>query len=189
MPNNSGIYHLSFSTYHFLKIFRNRRDQVDPVVGELRESPGERQADDEEHRQQLRHERDGLLLHLRQSLQQPDDEPDDHADRERRRRENQRQHDGIAAQVDGVLNFHIRNSNENRTESRRRVGRQVRAQRRRHENAWKLSINMPTIRCQPSIITNSSSLNGSEINTGGNIIMPIAMSTLETTMSMIRNGK
>src|SRR6266851_4781204 len=45
-----------------------------------------------------------------------------------------------------------------------------------------------TIRCQPSAITNSSSLNGSEMLVGGSIIMPIDISTLETTMSITRKG-
>src|SRR5205823_13771209 len=44
------------------------------------------------------------------------------------------------------------------------------------------------IRCQPSAITNSRSLNGNEMLAGGSIIMPIDMSTLETTMSITRKG-
>ena len=48
---------------------------------------------------------------------------------------------------------------------------------------------MPTISRQPSTSTNSSSLKGNEISTGGSISMPIETITLATTMSRIRNGK
>ena len=41
---------------------------------------------------------------------------------------------------------------------------------------------------QPSIITNSSTLNGSEIIAGGSCSMPIDSSVVETTRSMSRNG-
>ena len=41
---------------------------------------------------------------------------------------------------------------------------------------------------QPSTSTNSMILNGSEISTGDSIIMPIDISTLATTRSMITNG-
>ena len=41
---------------------------------------------------------------------------------------------------------------------------------------------------QPSMSTNNMILNGSEISTGDNIIMPMDMSTLATTRSMITNG-
>ena len=46
----------------------------------------------------------------------------------------------------------------------------------------------PTSRFQPSIITNSSTLNGSEIIAGGSCSMPIDSSVVETTRSMSRNG-
>ena len=46
-----------------------------------------------------------------------------------------------------------------------------------------------TSRFHPSIRTNSKSLNGSEMMTGGNIIMPIARSTFAMTMSMTKKGK
>ena len=41
---------------------------------------------------------------------------------------------------------------------------------------------------QPSTSTNSMSLKGREMSTGESIIMPIDMSTLATTRSMITNG-
>ena len=48
---------------------------------------------------------------------------------------------------------------------------------------------MPTTSRQPSTRTNSISLKGSEIITGGSISMPIEIVTLATTMSRIRNGR
>ena len=53
----------------------------------------------------------------------------------------------------------------------------------------KLLINVSVIKCQPSTSTNKSNLNGSEMSTGGSIIMPMLMRIDEITMSMIRNGK
>ena len=44
-------------------------------------------------------------------------------------------------------------------------------------------------RCQPSTRTKSRILNGSEMRTGGSIIIPMDMSVAETIMSMIRNGR
>ena len=52
----------------------------------------------------------------------------------------------------------------------------------------KLATSDPMSRFQPSTSTNSISLNGSEISTGESIIMPMDMSTLATTMSMMRKG-
>jgi hypothetical protein len=44
------------------------------------------------------------------------------------------------------------------------------------------------IRFQPSTSTNSRSLKGSDIMTGGSIIIPIERSMLATTISIIRKG-
>ena len=52
----------------------------------------------------------------------------------------------------------------------------------------KLRTSEPTSRFQPSIITNSRTLNGSEIIAGGSCIMPIDSSVVDTTRSMSRNG-
>lgn len=53
----------------------------------------------------------------------------------------------------------------------------------------KLLSRLPVTKRQPSTMTNSSSLNGSEINTGGSIIMPMLMRMLAMTMSITRNGR
>ena len=54
--------------------------------------------------------------------------------------------------------------------------------------ATKLFIIDPRIKCHPSTRTNSISLNGNEIITGGIIIIPIAIRIEATTMSITRNG-
>ena len=45
------------------------------------------------------------------------------------------------------------------------------------------------IRSQPSTRTNSRILNGSEMNVGGSMIIPMLISVEETIRSMIRNGR
>ena len=52
----------------------------------------------------------------------------------------------------------------------------------------KLFNTLMTTKFQPSAMMNSKILNGSEIIIGGSIIIPIASSTLDTTMSTTRNG-
>ena len=54
---------------------------------------------------------------------------------------------------------------------------------------WKLWTRDPKTRFQPSTRMNSRILNGSEMKTGGSIIMPIDINVDETTRSMIRNGR
>ena len=46
----------------------------------------------------------------------------------------------------------------------------------------------PVTRPQPSTSTNNRSLNGIEIIMGDNIIIPMDISTLATTKSMMMNG-
>ena len=50
-------------------------------------------------------------------------------------------------------------------------------------------ITLLTSRYHPSTITNSKTLNGNEIIIGGNIIIPIESSTLETIISIMRKGR
>ena len=52
----------------------------------------------------------------------------------------------------------------------------------------KLCTSEPMSRFQPSASTNSMILNGSEMTAGDTIIIPIDISTLATTMSMMRKG-
>ena len=60
---------------------------------------------------------------------------------------------------------------------------------RRLASSTKLRTSEPATRCQPSTSTKKISLNGSEITTGGSIIMPIDISTDATTMSMMTKGR
>src|SRR3954447_14045487 len=56
-------------------------------------------------------------------------------------------------------------------------------------HVWKLWTRDPQIRFQPSTRMNRRILNGSEMKTGGSIIIPIDINVDETTRSMIRNGR
>ena len=53
----------------------------------------------------------------------------------------------------------------------------------------KLCTRLVMVRLHPSTSTNSSNLKGREIIAGGNMNMPILMSTLATTASMMMNGR
>ncbi len=53
----------------------------------------------------------------------------------------------------------------------------------------KLSSKLPTTSDHPSTSTNSSSLNGSEISTGGSIIMLMEIRMVAMTMSITRKGR
>ncbi len=59
----------------------------------------------------------------------------------------------------------------------------------RHGGTAKLAMSPPTTSVHPSTSTNSSSLKGRLISTGGSIIMLIEMSMVLITMSMTRNGR
>ncbi len=53
----------------------------------------------------------------------------------------------------------------------------------------KLCVKLPATIRHPSTMTKNISLNGSETPFGGSIIMPSDISTLETTRSMMVNGR
>jgi hypothetical protein len=53
----------------------------------------------------------------------------------------------------------------------------------------KLCTRLVMVRLHPSTSTNSSNLKGSEIIAGGSMNMPILISTLATTASMMMNGR
>ncbi len=53
----------------------------------------------------------------------------------------------------------------------------------------KLWVRLPATSRQPSTMTKKISLNGNATLLGGSIIMPMDIRTLETTRSMIMNGK
>src|SRR5262245_60122444 len=115
---------------------------------------------DHEDRDHLRNERQGHLVDLGDGLEDRHEQADDEAHEEEWPGQHHHHQDRLLADAEDHLLGHV----------------------------TKLSTSDLTIRCQPSTITNSSSLNGSEIITGGSISMPIDIRVLETTMSMIRNG-
>src|SRR5664279_1827457 len=119
---------------------------------------GEKQHD--EHPDQLRDERQGLLVDLRRGLKDADDQADDQNGQKQRPGEYQGHLDGLPADAHDDLRRHVA----------------------------KLMTSEPSRRCQPSTRTKSISLKGMEIITGDIIIMPIDISTLATTMSIIRKG-
>src|SRR5262249_41992120 len=59
----------------------------------------------------------------------------------------------------------------------------------RSPRQWKDVTSDWMTRCQPATSTNNRILNGSEMRTGGSIIIPIDISVAEMIMSMIRNGR
>src|SRR3954452_10830099 len=135
--------------------------QVVAPVDDRAEHP---RAGDHDHRDQgrdLRDEGQRLLLDLRDGLEDRDREADDQPDEQQRGGDLDRHAHGVDDQAgDGVLG---------------------------HE--WKLWTSDPQIRFQPSTRMNSRILKGSEMKTGGSIIIPIDISVEDTTRSMIRNGR
>ena len=62
----------------------------------------------------------------------------------------------------------------------------------RGQSMWrhlKLCTRLVMVRLHPSTKTNSNSLKGSEIIAGGNMNIPMLISTLATTVSMMMNGR
>ena len=112
-------------------------------------------------RDELHGEAERLLLYLREGLQEGDQDADDGGD-------------------------------ENRDDRKPQDDKQARL--RIVEDLRLTHIMYPLIRpwmssVHPLTITNSSSLNGSDIVTGETIIMPIASRMLETMMSIAMNGR
>src|SRR4051812_18662611 len=143
----------------------DRLGDVGPqVVAPVDDRPEHPRAGDHDHRDQgrdLRDEGERLLLDLRDGLEDRDGEADDQPDEQQRGGDLDRHAHGVDDQAgDGVLG---------------------------HE--WKLWTSDPQIRFQPSTRMNSRILKGSEMKTGGSIIIPIDISVEATTRSMIRNGR
>src|SRR6478752_8829368 len=135
--------------------------QVRRPVGDRGEHP--RTTDDQHDHEgdDLRDEGERLLLDLRDGLEDRDEQTDD----ERGQQHRHGDLDGDAHHVDHQAGDGI-------------LG-----------HVWKLWTRDPQIRFQPSTRMNRRILNGREMKTGGSIIMPIDMSVLETTRSMIRKGR
>src|SRR5690606_22706087 len=128
----------------------------------------EQQEDAEHHRQHLRDEAEGLLLHRRQRLEQAhhqaDHEPDEeHGPREHHRREQELASEVVDLQIDGAEHL--------------------------DQVVMKLVTTEWQMRCHPSTSTKTRILNGVEIITGGSMNMPIESRMLATTRSMTKKGR
>src|SRR5690606_12978645 len=141
-------------------------DVVHQRLGELQplaHQPGTGPHQGGQHHQQARQEAQGLLVDLRGGLDhrhhQTGEQAGPHEDGHRHGGEPQ----GVAKQINGDFRGH-------------------------GYNVPKLAARVPMIRLQPSMSTNSMTLNGSEMISGESIIIPMAMRILATTRSMIRNG-
>ncbi len=108
----------------------------------------------------LRNEREGRFLDLRHGLEDRDRQTDDHAQDQHRCGGHEGHEDRFPSERDGVAETHCL-------------------------KLWKSAA---TVRFQPSTRMKIKILNGSEMITGGIIIMPIESKMLATTMSMTMNG-
>src|SRR5580658_1950917 len=130
--------------------------------GEAHQDP--RQGDEQHHKEsrQPRHGAEARILDRRHDLKQADEYTDDKQGYEQRHGHPQRRQQGLLDGFNRQLWIH---------------------------GVTKLFTSDPTTRFQPSTSTNRRILNGAEIITGGNWIMPIESVTDATTRSMTRNGK
>src|SRR3954447_8827582 len=142
-------------------VVRDRGPQLLGPRDERVEHPRAGDRHDGDQRDDLRDERERLLLDLRDRLEDRDHQADHQAGEEHRRGHlhGDRHHRDDEAD-DGVL---------------------------RH--VWNELTRDDVTRFQPPTRTNSRILNGREMNDGGSIIIPIDISVEETTRSMIRNGR
>src|SRR5678815_472287 len=138
----------------------NTFDEAARVFDQRAQHPGAGERQHGGHRQQFRDERQRHLVDLRRSLEDTDDETHGQRGQQQRRRQQQRDFEGMAADGDDGFGGHRK----------------------------KLCARVPMTSAQPSMSTNNMILNGNEISTGDNIIMPMDMRTLATTRSMITKG-
>src|SRR4051794_28072188 len=135
--------------------------QLGGPVGDRAEHPRARDRQDGDQGEDLGDEGERLLLDLRDGLEDRDGQADDQAGEQHRQRDLHRDAHHLDEQAgDGVLG-----------------------------HVWKLWTRDPQTRFHPSTRMKRRILNGSEMKTGGSIIIPIDISVDETTRSMIRNGR
>src|ERR1051325_5246089 len=127
---------------------------------QLVEHPVAGERDDDQRRGELGHEGQDAVLELGRGLDHGDGETDDEAGDQKRRGHHDDDAQRAAPQVE------------------QRIGGHDIAPR---SSDW-------TTRCQPSIITNTSSLIGSATTCGGTITMPSAVKIVAATRSITRNG-
>src|SRR5207302_641112 len=138
---------------------RQRVEGADHVADQRGRHPGSENRQRTRNHQDLGYEGQGLLVDLGHRLEHAHQHADHEAAHQQRAADLQRDHDRVLGGIDCELFGHEKDVTSERT-----------------------------IRCHPSAMTNRSNLNGSEMLAGGSIIMPIDISTLETTMSITRNG-
>src|SRR3954452_15739140 len=141
---------------------RDLRPELGRPVDDRAEHPRAGDSDDRDEAQDLRDERERLLLDLRHCLEDRDQEAHDQAHEEHGERDLHGHAHHVHDQRDDLVLVH---------------------------DMWKLWTSDEVTRFQPSTRMNSRILNGSEMKTGGSIIIPIDINVDETTRSMIRNGR
>src|SRR6185369_188146 len=139
---------------------RNIGERLAQIVEDERQHPRPRDQQHHEKRDELGDEGQGHLVDLRGGLQHADDQARDQRRQQHGRRHQQADLHGVRDELEYRLRCHVP----------------------------KLATSEPINRFHPSASTNSISLNGREISTGDSIIMPMDISTLATTMSMIKKG-
>src|ERR1043165_8084413 len=131
---------------------RPERQKLGGVLDEPRDDPWGEDHDHQDHGDDLRHERDRLVLDRSDRLKQADRKAHDNPRGEDRRRDLERNDEGLAYKFDRCIVGHPRTFLQETPAT------------------WacctKLDIRLPTTSCQPSTITKSRSLKGRLINTG-----------------------
>src|SRR5262249_31707219 len=159
------------------------------VLGDAdHDPPGEEDGDDD-HDDDLGDDGDGLVLDGGDRLQDADDEAHEDARREDRGGDLEGDDQGVLDHLDGRgVEGHRDSGQASQGMTRWRASlawlRRAVAASGAAEGWAKLRIRLPTMSCQPSTRTKRRSLKGSEIMTGGSIIMLIEMRMELMTMSM-----
>src|SRR5690606_6411214 len=137
----------------------DRAEELAPDRGQALEDPAAEPQQRPAEREHLGDEREGGLADLGGGLDDAHDEAHGRADEQERRGAFDRDPGGAVHHVEDGVGGHR-----------------------------KLRARLPMMRPQPSTRTNTMTLTGRLTRAGGNIIMPMAIKTLETTTSMTRKG-
>src|SRR5690606_31081538 len=140
--------------------------------------PGAEDDGCQQHRHDFRNEHQRLLLNLRCRLKQADQQPHHEPGQKHGARHQQHRQHRVPPDIAAGPLSHSAASLP--TSPRSAAAKAV-----RH---WKLSSSDRVTNCHPSTKTNSSTLKGREIMTGGKSNIPMAINVLATIISMTRNG-
>ena len=132
------------------------------MIDHLAKQPGASRHDGRERCQQPRQKAQGLFIDLGGSLEHCNHKADNKAWQHEYRHGDHDQPQGLPEQAENVA--------------------------KGHSSMPKLEARVPMIITQPSTRTNSIILKGNDMISGDSIIIPMDISTLATTMSMMRNG-